>query len=79
MSATAIKWTRESDGVYVTADGLYEVVRTLDDNARIAWVAYYVGTKNGDQFDKRLTSKQGVFTVATAKRMCDTHRKEVEA
>ena len=72
---TAITWTRVSDGLYASADGRYEISRTLGTGgtADIRWVPYYMATRDGAPWNKRLTASDGRRTLADAKGECSIH------
>ena len=71
---TAITWTRVSDGLYASADGMYEISRRRWANAAdIRWVPYYMATRDGAPWKKRLTASDGRRTLADAKGECSIH------
>jgi|688.fasta_scaffold1796095_2 hypothetical protein len=76
VTSTKIKWTRRADGDYISDCGMYEIARTIrhGSTAHTAWVPYYMGSRAGDYWDKRLTDRHGVRLLADAKRACTDHR-----
>ena len=75
---TVIAWTRVADGLYVSADGRYEITRRPGvRSGDFRWIPYYVATRDGEQWDKRLSADGfGVRTLADAKGVCSVHADE---